>query len=947
MFCHVGWGIEAWIAATGGIEGKCVVRQCVEVNVERRGNRVRRRYRIGRGPNLGPVSWPVCGPVLVPVWGPDWGGRALATLALLVVAFTSSIGDVEARKKPARAAEQRATPEVQASARRRARVTRATNRGTAPAPAVAAVPAARTAPSAVEPVLPSGQAGVQPAAIATPAVVTRAAMTIPAQPLAATTSAAAGRVLDRHCAGCHQAGRTEAGAPPAGNFANVLDLDALARNGALISPGDADASPLYQLMVARQMPPDPRARTGHGPAAAAPEPTGAPTAATDATVSSSPPVAAGSPATAANAASPAASQYALPPLVEVGAAELEAVRAWIDDLPRDAGACQRRPHISAQAIAATIDAWTAEIGGERAAGLRFVSLAALSNGCASDAEMAAARQGVVKLLNSLSWLAAPVEVETVGDDLALLAFRLRDAGWSAEHWELLLSRLPVASRIAVPADAGARLGTPHPVVPATWLAATAADPAVYSQLLGLPASLDALAGVAGVALDDARESGSVRRGAMRVSGETGAVRFIDFYAARRGAFWVAHDRARRDGEPLDEPLTGWLAPPAAVDTDANGGAVADDSAMSRVLMELPNGSTAFAAYRDGASAGLSTGAVAGLRCLSCHASGPRGYTDELAQHVASPGYAGSDLGRDLVRQSLAGAGETARLVTGHSVRHGEALARAGVAPDVTLDGLEPVTALIARHERDADLAAAAADMLITRADLDAGLNEVAGEARALALRLQHRGRLTRGELEQLKAALTRKEATQAAAVTAATASSKAVSRLRLDLWPVDDLPRGTDALVRLAVRASAPCHVTIVNIDAGHKATVLFPNEFDRDNLLAAGLTKVIPGNGASYRFRLAPGASERFVAICEEGEPVPAGVTPDFTKQNFTPLGDWPAFIASAHKAAGAPRVPLENGDDPDRRFRRGRKSEPASRPAPAVTPRQGRAAISVSAMP
>ena len=921
---------------TGGVEGKCVVRQCVEVNVERRGTRVRRRCRFG--------------------WGPGWSRRALAIVALLVFSLAGTIGDAEARKKQARIAERRATPEVSRPARPRARVTRTTsketNRDAAPAPAAAALPSPRPAPLALPDVVPSvpppmpppGQPDLQPAAVATPAVVTRAAMTIPAQPVATATAATAERVLDKHCAGCHQAGRTEAGAPPAGNFANVLDLDALARNGALITPGDADASPLYQLMVARQMPPDPRARSVHGSASAAPD--GTPAAANAAAASNNSPQAASAGAAAAADGPNArpAPQGAVAPAVDIGAAELEAVRAWIDDLASNAGACQRRAHISAQAIAATIDAWTGEIGGERAAGLRFVSLASLANGCASDAEMAAARQGVLKLLNSLSWLAAPVEVETVGDDLALLAFRLGDAGWSAEHWELLLSRLPAASRITVSADAGVRLGTPHPVVPATWLAATAADPAVYAQLLGLPASLEALAGVAGVALDDARESGSVKRGAVRSSAETGAVRFIDFYTARRGAFWVAHDTASRDGDPLDEPLTGWLPSSAAVDTDGTGTAV-PDSGMSRVLMELPNGFAAFAAYADRASAGPAAGNAASLRCLSCHAAGPTGYKDELAQHVASAAYAGSDLGRDLVRQSLVGAGEAARLVTGHSVRHGEALANAGVAPEVTLDGLEPVTALIARHERDADLTAAAADMLIAPADLDAGLNEVTGDARALALRLQHRGRLTRAELEQLKAALTRKHATQVAAVTA---SSTGASRLRLDLWPVDDLPRGTDApLVRLAVRASAPCHVTIVNIDAANKATVLFPNEFDRDNLLAAGMTKVIPGNGASYRFRHASGASERFVAICEEGEPVPAGVTPDFTKQNFTPLGDWPAFIASAHKAAGAPRIPLDNGDDPDRRFRRGRKSEPASRPAPAVTPRQARAAISVSAMP
>ncbi|MCB1514224.1 MAG: hypothetical protein KDJ18_05330, partial [Hyphomicrobiaceae bacterium] len=87
------------------------------------------------------------------------------------------------------------------------------------------------------------------------------------------------------------------------------------------------------------------------------------------------------------------------------------------------------------------------------------------------------------------------------------------------------------------------------------------------------------------------------------------------------------------------------------------------------------------------------------------------------------------------------------------------------------------------------------------------------------------------------------------------------------------------------------------------------------------------------------------FVAICEEGEPVPAGMRPNFTHLNFTALGDWEDFLDASIKAAREPRVPLSNGDDLDRRRRRSAAAK--TRPAPRLSPAQARAALTISIAP
>src|SRR5680860_116206 len=69
------------------------------------------------------------------------------------------------------------------------------------------------------------------------------------------TAKKAFKVLDKHCARCHQAGRLTRDRP-ARNFGNILKLDELARDPSLIRPGNPDGSRLFSRIVKQEMPYD-------------------------------------------------------------------------------------------------------------------------------------------------------------------------------------------------------------------------------------------------------------------------------------------------------------------------------------------------------------------------------------------------------------------------------------------------------------------------------------------------------------------------------------------------------------------------------------------------------------------------------------------------------------------------------------------------------------------
>lgn len=699
----------------------------------------------------------------------------------------------------------------------------------------------------------------------------------PIRPPVDPVAAAAYHVLDKHCARCHQGGRLMRAAPSAG-FGNILRLDEVAGLAHLVLPGNPDGSRLYTMMLRRLMPIDVYSEGAQEP----------------------------------------------PPTAD----DVAAVRTWISGLPRRPTCQDRRPVTTADQTSALTQ--IVEAKAEDPSKLRFVSIAHLHNGCVRFGALAAYRQAIVRLFNSLSWKPAPVPVTAVDSARTLFKINLDDLGWLSEHWERIMQAGidPLGLAAPLAAEVTRPFGTAVPIARADWLAETVLAAPLYFDVLGLPGTGPEILKILRVdATRQAATAGGLRAVA-RPSGFSTQPALMERIGTPTGPLWQAyHSFARETGSDLTERA----ARPV-------GEAVPHHA--SRGMFTLPNGLPGFyivgqrgdrldALPPDIALPSVSThGEVrGGLDCFACHGQGP----------------AQRDLSGLPQPVTEAIAGDRKAVVA--------ALRKIGVDPDLKLDGVEPVVALANAYARPVDASRVAAelgvplDALVRLADQGDGLMPI------LARRLLQ-GLVSREEVElrarDLVAALGR-EAPEANGESGRIASRQAGEA---DFRPIDPGPglilysdkvryRKGD-LLNLSVRVSADCHLTLVSIDQRGRGTVLFPSDFESSTLLRAGQELKLPGSGAPYSFRLNEAGQETVVAICNEAAGTATDdIRHDFERQRFTDLGIYATFLAqhafpSAGKPDAAPRP------EPRRlpRHRRGR-SEPVEPQAPPE--RVSRAAIRI----
>jgi hypothetical protein len=222
-------------------------------------------------------------------------------------------------------------------------------------------------------------------------------------PQSAAEKAAA--VFDRHCASCHQSGRTSGRTPD--SFANILRLDEVASEENLVLPRRPDASRIYQRMVGAHPPLDTSLRAS-GTKGPSPE-------------------------------------------------EIEAVRDWIDGIPPRDEACRARTFVTPASILEATQAWLGRLAPADAADTRFVSLIHLHNACASEAQLNSYRDAIGKLVNRLSRRAEFVAVHALGDSNAWDGSPRSGTGLWATR------RTKTGARCAPTGSPGARSPRPAPI----------------------------------------------------------------------------------------------------------------------------------------------------------------------------------------------------------------------------------------------------------------------------------------------------------------------------------------------------------------------------------------------------------------------------------------------------------------------------------------------------
>jgi mono/diheme cytochrome c family protein len=683
---------------------------------------------------------------------------------------------------------------------------------------------------------------------AAPTLEAKASEPVPARP-DEPRAAKAYAVLETYCARCHQAGRLEQSIA-SGGLANILAIDDQARDRVLVKPGLPDASRLYDVLETRHAPLD--VFTGE-PGKAEPQPD-----------------------------------------------DIAAVRRWIKDLAPAVQSCpSRHPVRPAEVDKLLRDAQRLER--DQGKDVRFISLVHLYNSCATPGEMTAYGQALNKLMNSLSWSAEPVKLTPLDEAGTLFSFRLADFGWDDARWKPIEKAYPQDLVHTVAPDVVKTANSSAVVVNGDWLAAAAGETPLYYALLGLPAKLPELAKMNGTDLDANIRAGSVRRIAIRESAVTRGNRVIERHPGKTAGLWLAYDFATSTGEQnvFEHPQ----GPKSA--TTAKSPFRPD---QIRVLLVLPNGFYAFALFdADGNRidralpgiekpyAGVEANAVepattAGTNCFACHMQGLVQAKDDF--RAAGPidisaGPMTPD--RRAVLPLFGTDSENALLMLGGWDRYRAAAKAAGVDLDMRVHGDELVTGLARRYREGADFEVALGETGLERQDFLKELADAKGAAAPLARRLLQ-GVLSRNELEHLFSIL---KGTDAPSQTTPSAGflREVKSAIGLTMW--FDKPRPVPGdIVTIKAEADTKCYLTVISVDSAGVATVLFPSDFQQDNLLTAGEPVSIPSPDAPFQLRYKAEGSETILGRCGTSATPPVGIEHDFERQRFTVLGNWENFL-------------------------------------------------------
>jgi len=689
---------------------------------------------------------------------------------------------------------------------------------------------------------------------------------------------AAFNALEKNCSRCHQAGPTLKRAKPAKNFGNVLHLAELARDPNFILPGNPDGSHLFIQIAKKEMPYD--------------------------------------------------CYQEFDCKAEPSEAEVQAVYDWIKSLGDVAvAACTGRKVIDEETMVTEIAADLEQRQEHRRKGMRYITLSNFYSACAEETDMVRYRQGVVKLLNSLSRNSDVLKMRTIDPEKTIIAFNLDDLDWTDGDWDRIIGTYPYAMKPDVTAyDTVASLtGTPLPWLRGDWFAFTASRPPLYYDLLKLPQTFAELEKDSDVDIKSDIEKFLAKRAGFQKSGVSKHNRLIERHAIATGYFWTSYDF--KGDKPEQSLFIHPLGPDGADAFRHDGG---------ESIFSLPNGFQAY--YLNTAKGGrldkgpteivlddsqLDRAVTNGISCMGCHNQGIRQATDDIRQHVLHDRIFSKEI-REQVEALYPTPEEFKALLDEDAGRFRSAMTRAGLDPELDSQkvGVESINYLSKAYEKSIDLKIAAAEYGLAADAFAQGLSDAGGEAQQLRRRLEQ-GVLPREILEaEFKDLIVKVSDNEpidiAAAPGVATVGGKSKEETHdFDLaltsdksaYKVNDLPIFT-------IKSKEDCHLTLINVDGKGEGTVIFPNKFQQDNLLPAGKEAQFPGADAPFQFRLKDPGSETVIAVCNATGKEADGIKHDFKKRQFTELGNYRDFLTRQIVVEGAEKIAEgkgKSGQKPD----------------------------------
>jgi Domain of unknown function (DUF4384) len=665
---------------------------------------------------------------------------------------------------------------------------------------------------------------------------------------------AAQDMLDKHCARCHQDGKLVKREKPAKGFGDVMQLDQMLGNPDRVVPGTPDASKIFQVIVNGQMPKDVFEGESTLPA----------------------------------------------PTAE----EIDSLRTWIT---KAAGECKVEAYEPKLLIKEMYDDLFSLPEHVRPT-TRYLTLANISSACATEEEMEVYRQGAVKVLNSLSQNSDVIKMKEVivGERKDIIRIDLVDLNWTPELWDYIIAGYPYGID-PVDSQHKAMVGLTHtelPYIRADWLGFFGTRSPLYEKILGLPDTVQELQSQLKFDMRTNIQNRDVDRAGFKKSGVSRSNRLIERHRINDGYFWTSYDFAATKGTQnlMENPL----GPTGSFGTyDGNAYAFTEDGGES--IWSLPNG---FQAYYLNKATGefLPKGpteivqdpgrvdlAVAnGISCMGCHDQGMRNAVDDIAPHVTKNKIFPSDV-REIVKSIYPDKEEMDGLIKEDADRFVTAMKRAGLNPNLKLNGDEMANALSNRYERDLDLRSAAAEFGTTPEELKDYLRGAGDVGGSIASQLSQ-GTVQRDIFEAEFGNLV-ENVIDADFIKPSTHETsygeikkKEVIEEKIDTFKIELFAKTPAAEVgkttAFVVKATKDCYLTMVNIDQQEVGTVLFPNKFEQDNFIKAGQEYLIPAQNATYDYTFQSKGTETVIGLCDiTGKSLPK-ITHDFKAEAYTSLG-------------------------------------------------------------
>ncbi len=709
------------------------------------------------------------------------------------------------------------------------------------------------------------------------------ASTSPAQPteLADVPRASVAAILDKHCSRCHQADKMPEFAKPAADLGNILDIDALESNRALVKPGNPDASKLFQVIANREMPSD----IYSGEAPELPIPT---------------------------------------------KEEIALLRQWISTVeePVSSGCTSPSSPLGATDIEELV---AADLGGadnDTGAEYRYIHLINLVDSCADGQNSQLLAGALTKLVNSLSYGPEPVKLIATANGSFIYRFDLSASNWTADTWDRLVSAYPYGVQTNSPNAKfiASKLGTKVPVIRADWLAHAASYPGVYRMLLGLPADYSELVyHLSGT--PPQTSNGSKALAGFAHTGLSDGYRVIERRKSDSGFMWTANDFYGDDPRQL------------AIDYLNSREGEKPVPTWRKSFFTLPNGFLGF--FGENAAnlgkpppAGLFGGnsdrsqhqLAASVHCMSCHDPAFIPAPDELLGALqAVDRDQSSDSDQSSQQELPLISNEIQQVMVSDQSAVDAAMKMSGFDPAQKLDGVELITGLVKRYRRSVDLQAASAELGVTADVLVSRIQTMEKSYAALGLRLQQ-GSLSRNEFESSFPAVLEWVTTNQPVVASTSLSSlgelpgdvlageedtSIMDNLSVELtlfadraeYKVDDRPVFT-------VQSNQDCHLTLININPDGFATVILPNGFQQEAKLNAGESQQVPPDDSEFQFAFSDAGKEKVVAICDVDGDRFQQIQHDFANNAFTELGN--QKVATQKLDDVRREIPAEGTRDP-----------------------------------